>query len=504
MKKSVYVYKAALSEGEMLLANDSSSFSSPYFLKASEKLTSLSSLPYSSDCLFYPLGRQEDEVFSRLRTSFRLGDWLLPALIVNVSDDLESVILIERAHPERALVYSFGDKSVAVACYDGFLIEEEGEAMSGKEFLSTLSFASPSPSFSPLRNDKPVNLSSGYSLPIDEQISEEDEEGQLHIDVPSPSFEPSSKKGRVNLGASPHFLIDEEDDDEEVSVDIKKDDFAPSSSKKPRNLSPTLTFVKKKTPVNGSLQESVPSSNDAPSFVLPAFEANSKKAKRVIADSPSQKVWDKKKQEDRLGEKPVEPSFVKPAFEPNSNARPSQRSLQKEDPYVPNQRKYGARINKKKDDSELISSSPKEEIYVFGAFSSPDYARTIINDPSLMFVAKKFQREGQKTFGVAPQGIDSSTTRFFDVPDDKKESLFALALYPTIDAWDLLAMAVENNGMPIAYLLSFKEDHLLTAAYEIKGQGLFLVALSHNGAAIEDPSLDYPSLRSLCFPSEKA
>ena len=503
MKKSVYVYKATLSEGEMLLANDSSSFSSPYFLKASEKLTALPSLPYSSDCLFYPDGRQEDEVFSRLRSSFRLGDWLLPALIVNVSDDLESVLLIERAHPERALVYSFSHKSVVVACYDGFLIEEEGEAMSGKEFLSTLTFASPSPSFSPLRNDKPVNLSS-YSLPLEERTGEEEEEGPLHIDVPSPAFEPSSKKGRVNLGGPSSFLVEEEDDGEEVNIDVKKDDFAPSSSKKPRNLSSTSTFVKKKTMVNGSGQESVPLSNGAPSFALPAFEANSKKAKRLIVDSPSQKAWDKKKKEDRLGEKPVEPSFAKPAFEPNSNVKPSQRSLLKEDPYVPNQRKYGARISKKNDDDELISSSRKEEIYVFGAFSSPDYARTIINDPSLMFVARKFQREGQKAFGVAPQGIDSSMTRFVDLPDDKKESFLALALSPTIDAWDLLAMAVENNGMPISYLLSFKEDHLLAAAYEIKAQGLSLVALSHNGAAIEDPSLDYSSLRSLCFPNEKA
>ena len=140
MKQAIYLYQASLSRGEMLLANDSSSFTLPFFEKVQEILAKVHCIPLSENVSCYPNDVSEDSVMELSRTDFHFSEWLLPALIVDEDDELSTALLINRAHPENVLVISLKNKEIVVRCLNGVEIcEEEGEAMSGKEFLSTLS-----------------------------------------------------------------------------------------------------------------------------------------------------------------------------------------------------------------------------------------------------------------------------------------------------------------------------------------------------------------------------
>ena len=513
MKQAIYLYQAAPSRGEMLLANDSSSFTLPFFAKAQEILAKVHSFPLSEEISFYPNNMSEDPVMELSRTNFRLSEWLLPALIIDGEDEPSTALLLNRAHPENVLVVSLLDKEVLVRCFNGVEIcEEEGETMSGKEFLSTLSLTPNPTSFSPERQSKPANL--GYYVPEDEE-KDSDDDAPVYIEVARPAFEPSSKKGTLDLGSSYAFSApsEEEEDDEPVHIDVAKETFSALSSKKPRDLGSFFKDRKKKTFVTDVEEQEEPNQEAiANSFLRPAFEPNvQSKAPTPQASFASPKVPNQRKYNSKGNEKAGQPSFkgkeaaplVKPDFEPNSNKKPAS-VLASNKPM--NQRQYKAKEEIPETKAKESPSLPPKasEAYVFCRRKDVPGSVTILNDPSLMFVSGKFAREGKRRFGLVPKDIDSSKTQFVALSEAIKQACLEKALVPTIETWDLLAMNVEKNGMPYEYLLSSKEDPLLCAVYDLDEKDrLSLRCLTHNGVSIEDPSLDYEALRSLCFPNRE-
>ncbi len=512
MKQALYLYQAAPSRGEMLLANDSSSFTLPYFEQAQEILAKVHSFPLSDGVSFYPNNAFEDPVMALSRTSFRLSEWLLPALIVDENDEPSTALLINRSHHENALVVSLKNNEVLVRCLNGVEIrEEEGEAMSGKEFLSTLSLNVNPTSFAPTKQSMPADL--GYFFP-DQERQEVEDEGPIHIEISRPAFEPSSKKATLDLGSS--FLAsepsEEEESDEAIHIEVAKESFSASSSKKPRDLGSFSKDRKKKPSVSTPLEEEEPSQEAiASSFIRPSFEPNVQaKAPTPQAPfekpaTPNQKKYgsksERKPSEPASEKKTLEPSFVSPSFEPSSNKKPDVLTKK-----TRNQRPYQEKVEDapKKETEISPALSPKEEqVYVFCRRKDAPASSTIFNDPLLMFVTGKFSREGKKRFSKGEKTIDSSKTSFVSMSDEEKPALLAKALSPNLEAWDFLAMNVDNSYMPYAFLLSNKEDPLLCAIYEEDEKGnLSLACLCHNGVSIEDPALDYEALRALCFPKK--
>ncbi len=515
MKQAIYLYQAVPSRGEMLLANDSSSFTLPFFEEAQEILAKVHCFPLSEDASFYPNNMSEDSVMELSRTDFHLSEWLLPALIVDQNDEPSTALLINRAHPESVLVISLKDKEAIVRCLNGVEIcEEEGEPMNGKEFLSTLSLATNPTSFSPEKQNRPADL--GYYVPNDE-AQESDDDGPVYIDIARPAFEPSSKKGTLDLGSSYNVNepTEEEESDQPVHIDVVKESFSAGSSKKPRDLGSYSRNRRTFAPNPEEGKEGPSQEEIVNSLVRPAFEPNVQpKAPASQASFTAPKVPNQRKYGSKGIEKPAELAsgkkeqapqapFVKPDFVPNNNKKPENVP----DPNkTRNQRPYQAK-NEERPEAKAVaqpSLPPKvEKVYAFCRKKDIHGSSTIFNDPALMFVSRKFAREGERRFGSAPENIDSSKTTFIAIDEKERQSFLEKALAPTLDAWDLLALNVEKNGMPYAYLLSSKDDQLLCAVYEVdENDNLSLAYLTHNGISVEDPSLDYKALRSLCFPSK--
>ena len=512
MKQAIYLYQAALSRGEMLLANDSSSFTLPFFEKAQEILAKVHSFPLSDGVLIYPNNVSEDPVMELSRTSFRLPEWLLPALIVDGNDEPSTALLLNRAHPENVLVVSLKTKEVLIRCLNGVEIcEEEGEPMSGKEFLSTLSISLSPSSFAPEKQSMPANL--GYYVPS-EEAQENEDDTPIHIDIARPAFEPSSKKGTLDLGSSYNFMqpSEEEESDDPVHIEVAKESFAACSSKKPRDLGSFSKDKKKRTFVTMPQEEEEPSQEAiASSFARPSFEPNvQQKAPAAQASFEKPVVPNQRKYGPKKVELAVQPAskketlapFVKPGFEPSNNKKPDSLPKSHENG---NQRRYEAKKEEiiKIKAEETPSSKKKEQTYVFCKKKDAPGSSTIFNDPLLMFVTGKFTREGKRHFVGATKNIDSSKAEFVGINEEEKPSLLAKALAPSLEAWDFLAMNVDKSYMAYAFLLSSKEDPLLCAVYESdENENLSLACLTHNGISIEDPSLDYEALRALCFPKK--
>lgn len=498
----------------MLLANDSSSFTIPYFKEAQEILAKVHSFPLSSGVCFYPNNASEDPVMELSRTSFHLSEWLLPALVVNEDDTPLSALLLNRAHPENALVVSLKEKEVVARCLNGVEIcEEGGEAMSAKEFLSTLSLTLPSASFSPARQNAPADL--GYFAPNEEAEEYEDEE-PIHIEVARPSFEPSSKKGVSDL-SSPYNaslpLEEEEESDEPIHIRVAKESFSASSCKKPRDLGSFSKDRKKQFGAQREEETEEPSPEAiSKSYALPAFEPNVQQKASAsqpsfdVPKTPNQRKYGAKKSANAFepAQKKGEAPLAKPFFEPENKKKPESVPNSKE---ARNQRSYSAKPEIEFGSEEETKAGaeiapPKaEKAYAFRKREDVPDSSTIFNDPCLTFVARKFVREGKLFFLAASKRIDASKTELIAIEDSKKDSFLQKAMNPTEETWDLLALNIEKNWMPYGYLLANKEDPLLCAVYELSEKGdLSLLCLAHNGVSIEDPNLDYEALRSLCFP----
>lgn len=503
MKQAIYLYQAIPSRGEMLLANDSSSFTLPFFEEAQKILAKITSFGFASDASFYPNGAREDGVMAAARANFRLSEWLFPSLIVDSEDSPSSALLVNRSHLEQVLVIDLRTQEVVACCMNGAEIREEGgEAMSVKEFLSTLSLPLSNDSFSPKKQSKPVNL--GYlPEPSEEEGGEED--APLHIEISRPSFEPASKKGTLDLGSSYGLKMssEEENEDEPVDIEVKKESFSAGSGKRPKDLGSFSKDKKRRYSLSHSDEEEPDPSPIASSYVRPSFEPNVRR--KVTSSSFSSKSKQDQRQtafaankKDPEGEPRIAPNYSKPPFEPNSKFKPSSGLASD----VPNQRRYSPTGKAKSPATEERQSNADEErVCLFTKRGDAPSSRTIINDPSLMFVAKKFVREGNLRFGVAPK-VNASKTEFYAIGEGEKAAFLQKALAPTLATWDLLALNVEPNGMPHSYLLSNKEDQSLCAVYQLNGDVLSLTRLTHNGISVEDPNLDYASLRLLCFPSQ--
>lgn len=514
MKQAIYLYQAAPSRGEMLLANDSSSFTLPFFEEAQEILAKVHCFPLSDGASIYPNGMSEDPVTELSRTDFHFSEWLLPALIVDKNDEPDTALLLNRAHPESVLVVSLKDKEVIVRCLNGVEIcEEDGEPMSGKEFLSTLSLTTNPTSFSPEKQSRPTDL--GYYVP-DEETQGSEEDIPDHIEIDLPAFEPSNKKGTLDLGSSYRVNepLEEEESDEPVHIEVAKESFSAGSSKKPRDLGSFSKDRKRRPFVSYPEAEPEEPSQEviANSFVRPAFEPNvQSKAPTPQASFEKPKVPNQRKYGSKGGEKPaepalekkVQPTFVKPDFVPNNNKKPENVPNPSK---ARNQRPYQAKNEAQPETKAVVQPSlpPKaEKVHTFCRRKDLHGSTTIFNDPALMFVSRKFTREGERRFGSAPKNIDSSKTVFVAVNEKDKASCLEKALAPTLEGWDLLALNIEKNGMPYAYLLANKRDQLLCAIYEVDEEdNLSLAYLTHNGISVEDPSLDYKALRTLCFPKK--
>ncbi len=507
MKQAIYLYQATPSRGEMLLANDSSSFTLPFFMEAQEILAKVPSLPLSAGISFYPNTLQEDAVMILARTSFHLSEWIFPALIIGSDDSPQSALLINRSHPEHVLVVSLKEKEVIASCLNGAEIrEEEGEAMSVKEFLSTLSIASPSESFSPKKQIKPVDL--GSFLDEEEAPISEEDDAPLDIHISRPSFVPESKKGTRDLGSSfsPSLAMEEEEEEAPVSIEVKKDGFSAGSSKKPKDLGSFSKDRKKRVFVSPQTEEEEEADQQAiaSSYARPSFEPNSSKKPSAPQNRRKPEVNRKPlTKEETEEEKEVAPSYEKPSFEPNVKAK-------RESPFAPspsftNQRRYASKEEERPSDEAKGETIKEEEpVYVFSPRKDVPSSRTIINDPSLMFVARKFVREGNLAFSKPLKELDASHVEFFAIKEEEKKPLLDKAISASLSSWDLLALNVEPNGMPHSYLLSNKEDPSLCACFELNEDKFSLSCLTHNGVAIEDPSLDYAALRLLCFPKQDA
>ena len=506
MKQAIYLYQATPSRGELLLANDSSSFTLPFFMEAQEILAKVPSLPLSAGISFYPNTLQEDAVMILARTSFRLSEWIFPALIIGSDDSPQSALLINRSHPEHVLVVSLKEKEVIASCLNGAEIrEEEGEAMSVKEFLSTLSIASPSDSFSPKKQTKPVDL--GSFLDEENVPTSEDDDAPLDIQVSRPSFVPESKKGTRDLGSSfsPTLALEEEEE-APVSIEVQKEGFSAGSGKKPKDLGSFSKDRKKRVFVAPQIEEEEEPDQQAiaSSFTLPSFEPNSSKKPSASQNRRKPEASPKPlPKEEKEEEKEIIVSYEKPSFEPNVKAK--HESSFAPSPSFTNQRRYASKGEVRSSD-EAKDETIKEEkpVYVFSPRKDVPSSRTIINDPSLMFVARKFVREGNLAFSKPLKEVDVSRVEFFAIEEEEKKPLLDKAVSASLSSWDLLALNVEPNGMPHSYLLSNKEDPLLCACFELNEEKFSLTCLSHNGAAIEDPSLDYAALRLLCFPKQDA
>lgn len=497
MKQAYYLYEANLSKGEMLLANDSSSFTRPFFESAQVGLKAFSNLTLSSSCLFFPSREGEDETMKAKRSDFRIADWMLLALVVDGNDEISSVLILERSNHDHCLVFSFSEGQVVVCSCQGIEVREEmEEKMTAKEFLSTLNVPSATQSFAPISKGKPTNL--GYASEGFAENEEEDD-APINIAFERPTFVPNAKKGKaINLGSSPHLVEEEEEDDGPLNIDIQKQAFTPSNGKKPRNLD---VYVDKRP--QKAIQIQSEDTDDAPLNIevkKDAFTAGSGKKPKNLSVPPSRgKIETPKKEipEEEPDFEKIASSYQKPSFSPNAQLKhtPSQSAFEK--PSTPNQRPY-AQVK----EEEVIASEVKvnkvSPTYFFSCKGANKLSRTVINDPSLFYVHKVFDGRWRRIL----------TERSTLVVNDSSVTLGnctkpASSLDFNSNDYDILAANVNEDNEPFAYLLSSKKEPMVTIAIERKEDAFVLLCLSDRGIEVLDPRLDYPSLRSMCFPTKE-
>lgn len=541
MRKIVYVYKANPSLGEMLLANDSSAFTRPYFASAEARLKKTTALRLSHACVYTPSEGCEDPVMAFKREAFRLSEWLLLALIVDENDELASVLMLERGHQEHCLVYSFSDEAVTVCSILGVeVLEEEGERMSSKEFLSTLSLPLETPSFHPAAKGKPVNL--GYREETDDDLLG-DEDDFAPIAIVRPDFVPVSKKGSVmNLGSSSLlYQEDEEGDDEAPNIVVEKASFAPSNSKKPRNLGSIYQTKKTANPISVPREEDdeevhidissakenfAPRKNKKPLNLGSTFDRPAKKTKtQDESERPGPMAMPvfEKAFEPGMGGKPrnlssypkrrknipqspqaegaytdddaIASSFQKPDFTPNVQLKAEPRQANFDQPEQPNQKRYASQEQIRREAEAEKKLQPEEPICLFRASADIYESRTIINDPSLHFVHAVFEGRWRRILST-PEGLLLSPRAFYLGADSSDPVLRDFKP----EEWDILAANVDADNEPYAYLLSKKGDRDCCIAVLRKEKALALLCLSRKGIGTENPHHEYSELVSICFP----
>lgn len=499
MKQAYYLYEANLSKGEMLLANDSSSFTRPFFESAQVGLKAFSNLSLSSSCLFFPSREGEDETMKAKRKDFRVGDWMLLALILDSSDEVSSVLVLERSNHDHCLVFSFSEGQVVVCSCQGMEIREEmEEKMTAKEFLSTLAVPSAPQTFAPTQKGKPTNL--GYAKEEINEPEENDGDQPLNISFDRPAFVPNSKKGKaVNLGSSAR-LMQEDDDEEEgpLNIDVQRQAFTPSNGKKPRNLN---VYVDKRP--QKAIQKPVDNGeNDVDlkiEVVKEGFVAGSGKKPKNLNAYTSRKQQPKPAAP--LIEEPdpekIASSYKKPDFSPNAQLKHTSAQASFEKPASPNRRAF-SRGEEEKESAKEVQTKTAAPTYYFSCVGAHKLARTVINDPSLFYVHKVFDGRWRRILTENPNiFIDVSLVLLGKAK--KPSGNFTI----NADDYDILAVNVDEDNEPFAYLISQKANSSLSMALQRKQEGFALLCLSDEGIETLDPRLDYASLREMCFPAKE-
>jgi len=286
--------------GEEIIANEGTAFSEPFFAEAKKTLLALTSLPFSPNAFVFPLNYQEDLVQADRRAHFDLREWILAAVSTDAGGSTRNILLVHRRCHQEGYVIDLARKVAVVSFYRGFAIKESPESplLPGEDFLLSIGFEEPSsvalkaetplyfnssedgiPSFVPRPffeaggKKRILNLGSGEDPETD---VEEDEGGEIHIEVEKAAFEAGGNKKPRNLGFSSSRRIDEPEGDGSVSnIEVARPLFEARGNKKPRNLN-ALPDRPKHVVVSSQPQPS-PRQEEKILFEKPAFEASGKK-----------------------------------------------------------------------------------------------------------------------------------------------------------------------------------------------------------------------------------
>lgn len=331
-KPSWFVYRASESRGEILLANDRSEFTLPYFQSAESKLKNLQTLSYAPSFEVNPAGSHPDGVYETMRIRFSYAEWLLPALILGAEDEFVSFLLISRAHPEYGMVVD-GSKFQIRVCLLRYCYVDEGEGDQSeiRSFLATLP-AAPKATFSPVRKGV-TNL--GYA-PVQENNDEEEGEDDSPIEIERPAFQASSKGKVKDLGEASSLAYDdeeeEENDDTSPSISVSRPAFQASSKGKVRNLGSANRPAKAQEEENAEDHQPEPGEIyvSRPAFA-PSNQGKIPQLGNTRASQPAVPEEEKEVEEPDPGSIAVS----RPAFVPNSKQDSTPKAAVVQDPEIP-------------------------------------------------------------------------------------------------------------------------------------------------------------------------
>jgi len=485
-------------KGEEILAHDGASFSEPFFLEAKDLLSSFPLLSFDAKCQTYPPNYEEDLVQADRRLHFDINEWIIAALSIDEGTAITRVLLVDRHHHQEGYVIAMKRKAIIASFYRGFSIKESFDAplLLGEEFLLSIGFGNdvenavnetplffdlstdmaegfaPHPVFEATGKKKILNLGSSQTPETEVQ---EDEEGDIHIEVERSSFEAGRNKKPQNLGSAPKTVFDEEED-VHVSIEVSKPTFEAHGNKKPRNLNATPDRPRKvlnpvKAPVN---QEAKP--------LPPSFEPQKK---TIIANldvkttPPSLKA-----------SSPVEVKIAEKATEPKPIEAPA---------FVAGGKKEIVNFDR------VVEKENREWSAIDVYKLRPDVyhrERAVLADPhddNSLRLCKKAQAllTGKTTLPVS--------SRLLFVPSLLSEGdvHFRSLRHFDLKEWDLLAITVDFADDPLLAMISSKTESSFVLIVSFKKEVLVEV-LSLQGAALDDralPYLSFPQIRKIVFPS---
>lgn len=484
-------------KNEEILAHDGARFSEPFFSEAKELLGPLSRLNFGAKSLSYPPNYEEDLVQSERRLHFDINEWIIVALSIDEGTALTHVLLVDRHHHQEGYVIDMKEKAVTASFYRGFAIKESPDAplLLGEEFLLSIGFKNeienpvdetplffdlfgdmtegftPHPVFEATGKKKILNLGSSQTPETEVQ---EDEEGEIHIEVERSSFEAGGHKKPQNLGSAPETFFDEED--APVSIEVSKPTFEARGNKKPRNLNATPDRPRKvSNPVKA------PSTQEEKSLP-PSFEPQKK---IVVANldikpaSPSAKVLSH--DEPKIVAKDIKPEAIEsPVF-----VAGGKKEIVNYDHVVEKENREWSAI-------DVYKLRP--DVY--------HRERAVLADPhddNSLRLCKKVQSllTEKKTLPVS--------SRLVFVPSSLSEGdiHFRPLRHFEMKEWDLLAITVNYEDDPLLAMISNKAETSFVLVVSFRKEVLVEV-LSLQGAALDDralPYLSFSQIRKIVFPN---
>lgn len=487
MEQGIGCYYFSPLEGEDVLANDRSDFSSPYFLKAKEALRKIKALTSPSLGNIFPANYQEDAVQLSRKAIFKDDDWILAALSIDLDGNISRLLLVSVSYHQEGLVVSFSDYRVLVSFYRGFSISEFlGEpSLNGEDFLTSIGIKE---AVILTSHEVEVPLYFDYGFNDEEEDSDEEEEIPV-ISIQKPVFEAGGKRKIANLGSYVSSSETSQNDDEEVHIEVAKPSFQASSHGKPRNLGNFVDpskIVKEEEPV-GPIEVEKPS-----------FEARSSK-KPMNLDAPKKRpvpiakpIVEPKKVATPEIEKPVIPEPV-----------PSKADeIKPEEPIVVSKvetpsfeaAKKGRIHNYDKEVEKQERHWKETDIYKI----KPD-----VYHGERSLILKSGNQEGEKLYSSVSSLLSSLKTmpasdHLLFVPNILKESdphfkdLFRFDLAK----WKAVCLVVDKLEDPLSVLLSKIEEPSFCLLISLSSSPLVEV-MSLTGAALDDRALPYLNFEQL-------